>query len=90
VGQGGRGFRGGRGRGRGNDRGGRGRGGRGGKPEYQDQDRKDPQRTPGANTMANLSTPEEKLSAMLGHISKFIKVKLDNDQLSDDYTYPRN
>jgi hypothetical protein len=40
--------------------------------------------------MSEISSPEEKLSAILGHLSDFIKHKLDKKQLKGEYIYPRN
>jgi hypothetical protein len=40
--------------------------------------------------MSDIMHPEEKLSAILGHLSDFIKMKLDAKLLNGDYTYPRN
>jgi hypothetical protein len=58
----------GRGRGRGKGERGRGRGGRGG--GHRDD-------APPESSMQEIQNPEEKLMAILSHLSDFIKMKLD-------------
>ena len=79
-------MRGGRGRGDRGGRGGRGRGGRGGKDHYRevledDVPIEDKQNEDGSKTMGALQDPEEKLAAILKHLSDFIKMKLEGDKL---------
>jgi len=40
--------------------------------------------------MIDLTNPEEKLAAILHHISEYIHIKLDNKELQGQYTWPRS
>ena len=48
------------------------------------------EKDPDEYDIASLATPEEKMAAFLDHTSKFIKMRLDNDELPGDFLFDRN